>query len=131
MLTPAMGVQILPYSTLLKCLELQGVRALEDFIIQRCIYSGIIKCKLDQVNSCIHVLSVLQRDVRPEELPALSRGLEEMCAAARLSSIVLLSCCNPASQQLFTALEFRAELVLWSIKTGAVSVWCMQAWGDS
>jgi COP9 signalosome complex subunit 7 len=73
------ALQILPYSTLLECLDLQGVRALEDFIIQQCIYSDILKCKLDQVNSCVHVLSVLQRDVRPEELPMLSRGLEEMC----------------------------------------------------
>lgn len=58
------------------------MRTLEDFIIQQCIYSDILKCKLDQVDACVHVLSALQRDVRPEELPVLSRGLEEMYAAA-------------------------------------------------
>ena len=57
------------------------MRALEDFIIQQCIYSDILKCKLDQVNVCVHVLSVLQRDVRPEELPVLCRGLEDMCGS--------------------------------------------------
>jgi hypothetical protein len=81
----ALAVQILPYRTLLECLELQSVRELEDFIIQQCIYADILKCKLDQVSSCVHVLSVLQRDVRPEELPALSRGLEALCAAAVFS----------------------------------------------
>lgn len=74
----ALLVQILPYNALLETLELPGVRALEDFVIQHCIYSEILKCKLDQVNSCVHIHSFLQRDVRPEELPALTKGLEDM-----------------------------------------------------
>jgi hypothetical protein len=73
-------LQILSYSQLLECLELDGVRALEDFIIQQCIYSDILKCKLDQVNACVHVQNVLQRDVRPEELPLLVAGFQDMCA---------------------------------------------------
>lgn len=75
--------KILPYNTLLETLELPGVRALEDFVIQHCIYSEILKCKLDQANSCVHIHSFLQRDVRPEELPALTKGLEDMLATIR------------------------------------------------
>lgn len=73
-------VQILSYEDLCGYLDLDSIRSLEDFLIQQCIYAGILKCKLDQVNACVHVLEVFQRDVRPQKLPELTRGLEKMSA---------------------------------------------------
>lgn len=72
--------QVLPYKTLLQALELPDVRSLEDFIIQGCIYPGLIKCKFDQKAQCLHVQDVYSRDVRPERIAELSYSLEDMCA---------------------------------------------------
>jgi hypothetical protein len=73
-------MQSLPYARLLQALEIEDIRQLEDFIIQDCTYPGLIKCKFDQKNSCLHVSDVYNRDVKPGQLPALCQGLQEMCA---------------------------------------------------
>lgn len=73
-------MQVLPYKTLLQALELPDVRHLEDFIIQECIYPGLLKCKFDQKAQCVQVQDVYNRDVRPERVAELSTSLEDMCA---------------------------------------------------
>ena len=81
---------MLSYNDLCAHLDLDSIRSLEDFLIQQCMYTGILKFKLDQVNSCVHVLDVFQRDVRPQKLPDLTKGLETMCVLFCLHALNVL-----------------------------------------
>lgn len=57
-------------------LEIGNLRELEDLLITECFYGGIISGKLDQRAGCLHVHSALGRDVRPQQLPGIRKGLE-------------------------------------------------------
>eukprot|EP01112_Ceratiomyxa_fruticulosa_P016751 TRINITY_DN5101_c0_g1_i1.p1 TRINITY_DN5101_c0_g1~~TRINITY_DN5101_c0_g1_i1.p1 ORF type:complete len:266 (-),score=57.34 TRINITY_DN5101_c0_g1_i1:182-979(-) len=59
--------RLIPYTILLKELDLSNVRELEDLIID-CIYQGIIKGKLDQKQQHIEVDFAVGRDIVPERL---------------------------------------------------------------
>ena len=72
--------KVLVYDTLQQALDLPSIRELEDFIIQDCIYTGLLKCKLDQQGRRIHVQDVYNCDVQPSRLPTLCAGLKELCA---------------------------------------------------
>ena len=74
-------MQVMPYDHIMRSLELTTVRALEDFIIQDCIYCRLLKCKLDQKGRRVHVQEVYSRDVQPAKLPELTAGLQQLCAA--------------------------------------------------
>ena len=79
-------LQVVGYDALMAHLELPTVRALEDFIIQHCIYPGLLKCQLDQRHRRVHVQDVYSRDVPPAQLPQLTQGLQALCAPARSSA---------------------------------------------
>ncbi|ONM57397.1 COP9 signalosome complex subunit 7 [Zea mays] len=54
-LTLAESTKILPYDQLMQELDVSNVRELEDFLINECMYSGIVRGKLDQLRRCFEV----------------------------------------------------------------------------
>uniref|UniRef100_A0A453BIH4 PCI domain-containing protein n=1 Tax=Aegilops tauschii subsp. strangulata TaxID=200361 RepID=A0A453BIH4_AEGTS len=51
-LTLAESTKVLPYDQLMQELDVSNVRELEDFLINECMYSGIVRGKLDQLRRC-------------------------------------------------------------------------------
>ena len=82
----------------------RNVRELEDLLISECFYPGLIKGKLDQRQSCLHVQEAVARDVRPQELQpiisglanwwALLQPLKPNCTSFCPSSIIYSPLCN-------------------------------------
>ncbi|XP_048228400.1 COP9 signalosome complex subunit 7 isoform X2 [Ricinus communis] len=60
--------QVLPYDQLMQELDVTNVRELEDFLINECMYAGIVRGKLDQLRRCFEVQFAAGRDLRPEQL---------------------------------------------------------------
>ncbi|XP_033134761.1 COP9 signalosome complex subunit 7 isoform X1 [Brassica rapa] len=54
-LTLAESNKVLPYDTLMAELDVTNVRQLEDFLINDCMYAGIVRGKLDQLKRCFEV----------------------------------------------------------------------------
>lgn len=67
-LTLAETAKVLPYDLLMQQLDVSNVRELEDFLINECMYSGIVKGKLDQWRRCFEVQFAAGRDLRPGQL---------------------------------------------------------------
>ncbi|XP_073271092.1 COP9 signalosome complex subunit 7-like isoform X1 [Primulina huaijiensis] len=67
-LTLAETNKVLPYDTLMQELDVTNVRELEDFLINCCMYVGIVRGKLDQLRRCFEVQFAAGRDLRPEQL---------------------------------------------------------------
>ncbi|GER46481.1 COP9 signalosome complex subunit 7 [Striga asiatica] len=55
-LTLADTNKVLPYDMLMRELDVSNVRELEDFLINDCMYVGIIRGKLDQLRRCFEVV---------------------------------------------------------------------------
>ena len=72
--------QELRYDDLLKQLDLPSVRALEDFIINECIYTGIVRGKLDQKKRSLEVRGALSRDIKPQNLDEMIATFGQWCA---------------------------------------------------
>ncbi|XP_067950946.1 COP9 signalosome complex subunit 7b-like [Watersipora subatra] len=70
----------IPYSLLLKELDLHNVRELEDLIIEA-IYAGVIKARMDQNHQRLEVNYVIGRDVEKSKLPELLNILERWTQA--------------------------------------------------
>ncbi|KAJ4889620.1 COP9 signalosome complex subunit 7 [Raphanus sativus] len=68
LLTLAESNKVLPYDTLMVELDVSNVRELEDFLINDCMYAGIIRGKLDQLKRCFEVPFAAGRDLRPGQL---------------------------------------------------------------
>ncbi|ONM54583.1 COP9 signalosome complex subunit 7 [Zea mays] len=49
-------------------LDVSNVRELEDFLINECMYSGIVRGKLDQLRRCFEVQFAAGRDLTPDQL---------------------------------------------------------------
>ncbi len=81
-----MDVQVLPYTELMAALDLPDVRRLEDMLITECMYTGIVKGKLDQNKACLLVREAVGRDVRPEDIPELLLELQNWCVGLCLWS---------------------------------------------
>lgn len=60
--------KVLPYSLLMEELDVTNVRQLEDFLINECMYVGIVRGKLDQSQRCFEVQFAAGRDLRPGQL---------------------------------------------------------------
>ncbi|KAF6146126.1 hypothetical protein GIB67_015564 [Kingdonia uniflora] len=75
-LTFAETNKVLPYDKLMQELDVSNVRELEDFLINECMYSGIVRGKLDQLRRCFEVQFAAGRDLRPEQLENMIRTLE-------------------------------------------------------
>eukprot|EP00232_Nephroselmis_pyriformis_P021643 CAMPEP_0182866516 /NCGR_PEP_ID=MMETSP0034_2-20130328/8245_1 /TAXON_ID=156128 /ORGANISM="Nephroselmis pyriformis, Strain CCMP717" /LENGTH=266 /DNA_ID=CAMNT_0024998845 /DNA_START=90 /DNA_END=887 /DNA_ORIENTATION=+ len=67
--------KVLPYDTLMAQLDVSSVRALEDLLINDCIYAGIVKGKLDQRQHCFEVSYAAGRDIRPGQLQEMIDAL--------------------------------------------------------
>ncbi|XP_028665748.1 COP9 signalosome complex subunit 7a [Erpetoichthys calabaricus] len=75
----AANLKCLPYSLLLKELEMKNVRQLEDLLIEA-VYADIIQGKLDQRNQQVEVDCSMGRDLRRGELAGISQTLQEWCS---------------------------------------------------
>ncbi|KAL8236163.1 hypothetical protein R6Q59_017244 [Mikania micrantha] len=70
-LTLAEANKVLPYDVLMQELDVINVRELEDFLINECMYVGIVRGKLDQLHRCFQVQFAAGRDLRPEQLECM------------------------------------------------------------
>jgi len=59
--------KVIPYTVLLQHLDIQNVRELEDLVIE-CVYTGLIRGKLDQKHKQLEVDFAIGRDIRPGEI---------------------------------------------------------------
>lgn len=76
-LTQAEINKILPYSQLMQELDVTNVRELEDFLINECMYAGIVRGKLDQLRRCFEVQFAAGRDLRPGQLGNMIQTLSD------------------------------------------------------
>ncbi|KAK6142959.1 hypothetical protein DH2020_023307 [Rehmannia glutinosa] len=67
--------QVLPYDMLMQELDVSNVRELEDFLINDCMYVGIVRGKLDQLRRCFEVQFAAGRDLRPGQLGSMIQVL--------------------------------------------------------
>ncbi|KAK6918651.1 hypothetical protein RJ641_017073 [Dillenia turbinata] len=74
-LTLAEKNKVLPYDQLMHELDVTNVRELEDFLINECMYAGIVRGKLDQLRRCFEVQFAAGRDLRPEQLGTMIQTL--------------------------------------------------------
>ncbi|XWS32431.1 hypothetical protein CRYUN_Cryun23aG0158800 [Craigia yunnanensis] len=74
-LTLAETNKVLPYDKLMLELDVTNVRELEDFLINECMYAGIVRGKLDQLRRCFEVQFAAGRDLRPGQLGSMIQTL--------------------------------------------------------
>ncbi|XP_058084810.1 COP9 signalosome complex subunit 7 isoform X2 [Magnolia sinica] len=74
-LTLAETNKVLPYDQLMQELDVSNVRELEDFLINECMYAGIVRGKLDQLRRCFEVQFAAGRDLRPGQLGSMIQTL--------------------------------------------------------
>ncbi|XP_072958410.1 COP9 signalosome complex subunit 7 isoform X2 [Typha angustifolia] len=74
-LTMAETNKVLPYDQLMQELDVSNVRELEDFLINECMYAGIVRGKLDQLRRSFEVQFAAGRDLRPEQLNSMIQTL--------------------------------------------------------
>ncbi|EPS57340.1 hypothetical protein M569_17478, partial [Genlisea aurea] len=74
-LTLAETNKVLPYDTLMRELDVTNVRELEDFLINDCMYVGIVKGKLDQLRRCFELQFSAGRDLQPGQLSNMIKTL--------------------------------------------------------
>ncbi|KAI3681299.1 hypothetical protein L6452_36089 [Arctium lappa] len=74
-LTLAETNKVLPYDVLMQELDVVNVRELEDFLINECMYVGIVRGKLDQFRRCFQVQFAAGRDLRPGQLGSMIHTL--------------------------------------------------------
>ncbi|KAJ8011587.1 hypothetical protein DPEC_G00059800 [Dallia pectoralis] len=75
----AANVQVIPYSLLLRDLEVDSVRQLEDLVIEA-VYANVIRCKLDQCKQQLEVDACIGRDVRSEGMCHIASVLALWCS---------------------------------------------------
>eukprot|EP01080_Neovahlkampfia_damariscottae_P005875 gene5875-9703_t len=68
--------RVLSYNLLLKALDIDNVRNLEDLLID-CFYADICKGKLDQKGKCVEIFETVGRDVRIEDIDSLIGTLKK------------------------------------------------------
>uniref|UniRef100_A0A2P2LU79 PCI domain-containing protein n=1 Tax=Rhizophora mucronata TaxID=61149 RepID=A0A2P2LU79_RHIMU len=74
--------QVLPYDELMQELDVTNVRELEDFLINECMYVGIVRGKLDQLRRCFEVQFAAGRDLRPGQLTNMIQTLSSWLATS-------------------------------------------------
>ncbi|GAB4844288.1 COP9 signalosome complex subunit 7 [Ancistrocladus abbreviatus] len=82
LLTLAESSKVLPYDQLMQELDVTNVRELEDFLINECMYAGIVRGKLDQLQRCFEVQFAAGRDPRPEQLGSMIQTLSNWLATS-------------------------------------------------
>ncbi|XP_050270111.1 COP9 signalosome complex subunit 7-like isoform X3 [Quercus robur] len=63
-------------------LDVMNVRELEDFLINECMYAGIVRGKLDQLRRCFEVQFAAGRDLRPGQLGSMIQTLSNWLATS-------------------------------------------------
>ncbi|GLT51562.1 hypothetical protein SLA2020_249640 [Shorea laevis] len=81
-LTLAETNKVLPYDQLMQELDVANVRELEDFLINECMYAGIVRGKLDQLRRCFEVQFAAGRDLRPGQLGNMIQTLSSWLATS-------------------------------------------------
>jgi COP9 signalosome complex subunit 7 len=81
--TLAIKNKCLPYTVLLKELDVSNLRILEDLIIEA-IYADIIRGKLDQRHQWLEVDYAIGRDIRPENITEITAVLQEWCTGCEV-----------------------------------------------
>uniref|UniRef100_A0A8C5M2H1 PCI domain-containing protein n=1 Tax=Leptobrachium leishanense TaxID=445787 RepID=A0A8C5M2H1_9ANUR len=74
----ASRMKCIPYSLLLKDLEMRNLRELEDLIIEA-VYTDIIQGKLDQRNYVLEVDFCIGRDIPKKDIISIVEMLQEWC----------------------------------------------------
>ncbi|KAL6183467.1 hypothetical protein ACLB2K_044878 [Fragaria x ananassa] len=72
--------KVLSYDQLLEQLDLSNVRELEDFLINECMYMGIIRGKLDHLKRSVEVQFAAGRDLKPGQLGNIIDSLTDWLA---------------------------------------------------
>ena len=67
--------RIVAYEEIMRKLDFQDIRLLEDTIIA-CMYNELLKGKLDQKNKKLHVQSTFGRDVKESEIDTMIAKLK-------------------------------------------------------
>ncbi|XP_008944066.1 PREDICTED: COP9 signalosome complex subunit 7b isoform X2 [Merops nubicus] len=70
--------ECIPYSVLLKDLDMRNLRELEDLIIEA-VYTDIIQGKLDQRNQVLEVDFCISRDIQKKDISNIVKTLQEWC----------------------------------------------------
>ncbi|XP_010136749.1 PREDICTED: COP9 signalosome complex subunit 7b isoform X2 [Buceros rhinoceros silvestris] len=70
--------ECIPYSVLLKDLDMRNLRELEDLIIEA-VYTDIIQGKLDQRNQMLEVDFCIGRDIQKKDISNIVKTLQEWC----------------------------------------------------
>ncbi|KAL6862146.1 hypothetical protein ACP4OV_016795 [Aristida adscensionis] len=125
-LSLAESTKVLPYDQLMQELDVSNVRELEDFLINECMYSGIVRGKLDQLRRCFEVQFAAGRDLTPDQLnnmiDTLSDCTEIVWAILFLQVAVCLKIKSP--KQLGTSdnlLHQIQEKIKWADTTSEVN----------
>ncbi|CAK9149395.1 unnamed protein product [Ilex paraguariensis] len=79
-LTLAETNKVLPYDVLVQELDVTNVRELEDFLINECMYVGIVRGKLDQLQRCFELCE--QKEVLDVASEAADSLLYMLCGAS-------------------------------------------------
>ncbi|XP_078524301.1 COP9 signalosome complex subunit 7b isoform X1 [Lissotriton helveticus] len=74
----AARMKCIPYAVLLKDLDMQNLRELEDLIIEA-VYTDIIQGKLDQCKQMLEVDFCIGRDIPKKDISSIVKTLQEWC----------------------------------------------------
>jgi COP9 signalosome complex subunit 7 len=100
----AVHARILPYTLLLKQLQIESVRELEDLIIDG-IYAQVIRGKLDQLNNRLSIEYAIARDVNTTAFDHMEDVLDKWCKNCSALLNVLKYEAMKANEQKKKALE--------------------------
>ncbi|KAK8506521.1 hypothetical protein V6N13_016287 [Hibiscus sabdariffa] len=81
-LTLAETNKVLSYDKLMLELDATNVRELEDFLINDCMYAGLVRGKLDQLRRYFEVQFAAGRDLRPGQLGSMIQTLSNWLAVS-------------------------------------------------
>ena len=91
-LSLARDEKVIAYDVLLRELDLASVRELEDFLINECLYTGIVRGKLDQKRRCLEVRGALARDIQPQHLDQMIDIWGQWCVVMMMMMMMMCSC---------------------------------------
>jgi COP9 signalosome complex subunit 7 len=100
--------RILPYATLMRELDINDVRQLEDMLID-CIYQGLIEGKLDQSQQSLEVYEAIGRDFKFNDLGMMIQVLHEWSSNAKKVLTALDTCSKRAIEQFEQAKKHKKE----------------------
>ncbi|XP_014497399.2 COP9 signalosome complex subunit 7 isoform X2 [Vigna radiata var. radiata] len=88
-LTLASTYEVLPYDQLMQELDVTNVSELQDFLIDECMYSGLVRGKLDHLRQCLVVQFAACRDLCPANLGSMIQTLSNWLSESENLLVVL------------------------------------------